>query len=92
MCAGTHGYSTGSIVEEQQREQLIVNIGNSSRYRINNFGEVFDNQNGVHKLQEIDGYVELEVGGELRKVFVEKLMNKLLNKEFIYENYKWRNA
>ena len=65
------------VVEtEQQREQLIVNIGNSSRYRINNFGEVFDNQNGVHKLQEIDGYVELEVGGELRKVFVEKLMNK----------------
>lgn len=61
---------------KQQREQLIVNIGNSSRYRINNFGEVFDNQNGIHKLEEIDGYVELEVGGELRKVFVESLMNK----------------
>lgn len=76
LCAGTHGYATGTIVEEQQKEQLIVNIGNSSRYRINNFGEVFDNQNGIHKLQEIDGYVELEVGGELRKVFVEKLMNK----------------
>ena len=76
LCAGTHGYATGTIVEEQQKEQLIVNIGNSSRYRINNFGEVFDNQNGTHKLEEIDGYVELEVGGELRKVFVESLMNK----------------
>lgn len=76
LCAGTHGYSTGTIVEEQQKEQLIVNIGNSSRYRINNFGEVFDNQNGIHKLEEIDGYVELKVGGELRKVFVESLMNK----------------
>ena len=76
LCAGTHGYATGTIVEEQQKEQLIVNIGNSSRYRINNFGEVFDNQNGIHKLEEIDGYVELEVGGELRKVFVESLMNK----------------
>ena len=76
LCAGTHGYATGTIVEEQQKEQLIVNIVNSSRYRINNFGEVFDNQNGIHKLEEIDGYVELEVGGELRKVFVESLMNK----------------
>lgn len=65
---------------KQQREQLIVNIGNSSRYRINNFGEVFDNQNGTHKLEEIDGYVELEVGGELRKVFVESLMNKYFPK------------
>ena len=90
LCAGTHGYSTGSIVEEQQREQLIVNIGNSSRYRINNFGEVFDNQNGVHKLQEIDGYVELEVGGELRKVFVEKLMNKYFP-QFLSEYIESKN-
>lgn len=90
LCAGTHWYSTGSIVEEQQREQLIVNIGNSSRYRINNFGEVFDNQNGVHKLQEIDGYVELEVGGELRKVFVEKLMNKYFP-QFLSEYIESKN-
>lgn len=79
------------VVEtEQQREQLIVNIGNSSRYRINNFGEVFDNQNGVHKLQEIDGYVELEVGGELRKVFVEKLMNKYFP-QFLSEYIESKN-
>ena len=80
------------VVEtEQQREQLIVNIGNSSRYRINNFGEVFDNQNGIHKLQEIDGYVELEVGGELRKVFVEKLMNKYFP-QFLSEYIESKNT
>lgn len=70
------GNTTPSGKSQCNKEKLIVNIGNSSRYRINNFGEVFDNQNGIHKLEEIDGYVELEVGGELRKVFVESLINK----------------
>lgn len=74
LCAGTHGYSTGNIVEENEVE--FVNIANSN-YVLSSSGEVFIDKDGIrNKLENKDGMVELLVSGSPRQVSVEKLMKK----------------